>query len=379
MSTIKVSNPSRLCLFGEHQDYLGLEVVAVAINLRFSAEITPREDSLIKIRIRDEKLDSLNVENTEGLYEEFITDISKPIKYDSDEDFMRSTINVLMKKGYKLQGFDIKMDSEIPIGKGMCSSSTMVVAIVKALLEGIGHPDAKDPYVIAQLAWDAEVGEFGHPGGMMDQYASALGGLINLDFSEGTKARPIERKLDGVFILFDSLERKDTIRVLAASKIPTLEGLEQLKPYGIRGIEHLAFGGADLSVLSNLDEFRRKKVITNIDNYKILKKGIELLEKGDECDLVCEGTTFDEALGDLISRHHYNLREGLGISTETVEKILDCALVNGAYGGKINGSGGGGCCYVYAPADKADFIIEQVAKLGYPGKVLRQDTGVRVD
>ena len=48
---IKVSNPSRLCLFGEHQDYLGLEVVAVAINLRFSAEITPREDSIIKIKM----------------------------------------------------------------------------------------------------------------------------------------------------------------------------------------------------------------------------------------------------------------------------------------------------------------------------------------
>ncbi|MCK9480075.1 MAG: galactokinase family protein, partial [Firmicutes bacterium] len=34
-----VSTPSRLCLFGEHLDYLELEVIAVAINLRFSAEI----------------------------------------------------------------------------------------------------------------------------------------------------------------------------------------------------------------------------------------------------------------------------------------------------------------------------------------------------
>ena len=77
--TIKVSNPSRLCLFGEHQDYLGLEVVAVAINLRFSAEVTPRDDSIIRIKIRDEKLDTLNVENTEGLYQEYLTDISKEI------------------------------------------------------------------------------------------------------------------------------------------------------------------------------------------------------------------------------------------------------------------------------------------------------------
>ncbi len=369
-NSIKISNPSRLCLFGEHQDYLGLEVVAVAINLRFSAEITPREDSIIRIKIRDEKLDSLNCENTEGLYQEYLTDISKEIVYDSNEDFMRSTINVLLKKGYELRGFDIKMDSEIPIGKGMCSSSTMVVAIVKALLEGIGHPDAKNPYIIAQIAFDAEVAEFGHPGGMMDQYASALGGLINLKFKTGTEAFPLERKLDGVFILFDSLERKDTLKVLAASKIPTLEGLEMLKPYGVEGIEHLAYGGADLSLVDKLDDFRRKKVLTNVDNYKILKKGIELLNSDGD---------IDEELGKLIYAHHKNLRDGLGISTATIEKILDCAMANGAYGGKINGSGGGGCCFVYAPKDKAEKIISEVEKLGYPGKLLVQDTGVRVD
>ncbi|MBQ7053723.1 MAG: kinase, partial [Oscillospiraceae bacterium] len=67
------------------------------------------------------------------------------------------------------------------------------------------------------------------------------------------------------------------------------------------------------------------------------------------------------------------------ISTATIEKILDCAIANGAYGGKINGSGGGGCCFVYAPRDKAEAIIEAVGKLGYPGKILVQDTGVRVD
>ena len=60
-------------------------------------------------------------------------------------------------------------------------------------------------------------------------------------------------------------------------------------------------------------------------------------------------------------------------------EILDTAIANGAYGGKINGSGGGGCCYVYAPREAAEKIIEEVEKLGYPGKILTQDTGVRVD
>ena len=47
---VKASVPSRVCLFGEHQDYLGLEVIAAAIDLRFCASVTPREDMQLQIR-----------------------------------------------------------------------------------------------------------------------------------------------------------------------------------------------------------------------------------------------------------------------------------------------------------------------------------------
>ncbi len=367
---IKVSNPSRLCLFGEHQDYLGLEVVAVAINLRFSAEIEKREDSLIKIKIRDEKLDSLNCGNPDALYQEYVIDISKEIVYKDNYDFMNSAVNVLLKRGYKLSGFDIKMDSEIPIGKGMCSSTTMVVAIIKSILTAVGHPDANDPYVVAKLAFDSEVAEFGNPGGMMDQYASALGGLVHLNFANGTEAEAINRELGGVFILFDSLERKDTLNVLSASKIPTLEGLSALSEYGVTSIRDFAEGRCDVALVDKLDEFHRRKVLTNIDNYRILKEGLALLKS--EGDI-------DERLGELIYAHHKNLRDGLGISTPTIEKILDTALAHGAYGGKVNGSGGGGCCFAYASREKAQEIIDAVAAIGYPGKILSQDEGIRTD
>lgn len=368
---IKVSTPSRLCLFGEHQDYLGLEVVAVAIDLRFSASITPRDDSVIRIIIRDESLDRLNIQNDKGLYQEYEVDFSKPIVYRHKEDFYPSTVNTLLKNGYKLRGFDVKMDSQIPIGKGMCSSTTMIVALIKALLEGIGHPDAKDPQRIAYLAFVAEVAEFGNPGGMMDQYASALGGLVHLNFEGGiTQPESLTGKLGGRFILFDSLERKDTLNVLASSKIPTLEGLKELEPYGVKGIRDFVLGDADPALADKLDEFHRRKVLTNIDNYRILLAGLEELKKP---------VIDDKKLGELIYKHHVNLRDGLGISTKTVENILDTALANGALGGKINGSGGGGCLYVYAMEEDCDRILAAVQAKGYPGKILCQDSGVRID
>ena len=52
--SFKVSTPSRICLFGEHQDYLGLEVIAGAIDLRFSATVTENSENIVRIKIRDE-------------------------------------------------------------------------------------------------------------------------------------------------------------------------------------------------------------------------------------------------------------------------------------------------------------------------------------
>lgn len=54
------------------------------------------------------------------------------------------------------------------------------------------------------------------------------------------------------------------------------------------------------------------------------------------------------------------------------------ALENGAYGGKFNGSGGGGCLYCYAPANKADQIVAAANALGYPAMVLTMDKGLTV-
>ncbi len=96
---IKVSTPSRICLFGEHQDYLQLEVVAAAINLRFSAIVEDREDSVIDIKIRDEKFSKLGEENPENLYQEYQIDLTKPIVYENNRDYLKVVFIFSKKKG----------------------------------------------------------------------------------------------------------------------------------------------------------------------------------------------------------------------------------------------------------------------------------------
>ncbi|NLM77099.1 MAG: hypothetical protein GX173_03320, partial [Ruminococcaceae bacterium] len=365
--------PSRLCLFGEHQDYLGREVGAVAIDLRFYARVRERGDQVIRIDIRDSSLDRLDSVNDNMLYETFFIDLNQPIVYENKRDYLRSSVRILQKHGYKLKGVDVRLDSEIPIGKGMCSSRTMIVVLIKALLSSIDHPHQDEPRRIAELAFQAEVTEFNEPGGRMDHYTSALGGMVHLDFSGDFSIAPLDVNLPGCFILFDSLEQKDTTHVLAESKIPTQEALALLAGQEITSIRDFIDAEGNqrpdrMALLEQLGPRHHRKLLANIENYAILKQGLAALQ-APSVDPI--------ALGRLISEHHARLRDGLGISTTTIERILDTALQAGAWGGKVNGSGGGGCCYVFADTEKADQIMAAVLALGYPARLLHPDSGVK--
>ena len=50
---MEVSSPGRICLFGEHQDYLGLPVIAMAMNLRLKIQGQKRNDKKIIIHLPD--------------------------------------------------------------------------------------------------------------------------------------------------------------------------------------------------------------------------------------------------------------------------------------------------------------------------------------
>ena len=78
MYQVYASTPSRLCLFGEHLDYLDLEVVALAIDLRFKAKARFNGDNKIKIKIRSEKNGILNSNSLNDDYDEYIKDFDKP-------------------------------------------------------------------------------------------------------------------------------------------------------------------------------------------------------------------------------------------------------------------------------------------------------------
>ena len=202
---LNVSAPGRLCLLGEHQDYFGLSIIAGAIDRRISISGTPRADSLLSISCPD--IDERD---------EF--DPHEVLPYDKERDYLRSTVNVLRRTGLDFpSGRDIVIRGNIPINSGTASSSALVVAWVRFLLENGEDARAADPAAVAELAFDSEVAEFGEPGGKMDHYASAFGGIVSIHFGDKMRFEQLNNPLK-TFVLADSMQRKNTTGTLGFIK-----------------------------------------------------------------------------------------------------------------------------------------------------------------
>ena len=79
-------------------------------------------------------------------------------------------------------------------------------------------------------------------------------------------------------------------------------------------------------------------------------------------------------IGRLLTKHHAILRDALKVSTAKIEAMLGAALNAGALGGKINGSGGGGCMFAYAPKNP-EAVAESIEKVGGKAHIVKSTAG----
>ena len=335
-----VSTPGRVCLFGEHQDYLGLPVIAAAISRRINLTASPRSDQRVVIHLPD-----LNRTETFAL--------DGPLPYVTGRDYFRSAVNVLRRdEGASFPvGFEVTVRGNIPINAGTSSSSALVVSWVNLLLQQAGL--SRSPEAIADLAHRAEVLEFGEPGGMMDHYATAVGDVIYLESQPAISLRHLRPAL-GTFVLGDSGDPKDTLGILKRVKFGMLDALAKIRAHNPAFDLHTAplTSATDYRHLLTTDELSLLQ--SNLSDRDILREALTLLDGP---------TTDDGYLGELLNRHQDNLRVAKRISTPKIDRMLTAAMQAGALGGKINGSGGGGCMFAYAP-QHADAVADAIRAAG---------------
>jgi galactokinase len=349
---LRVSTPGRVCLFGEHQDYLQLPVVPCAISLRIAIEGRRRDDALVHLALPD-------------ISAKISFSITEPLPYREERDYFRSAVNVLRRAGFTFStGFDCIVRGEIPLNAGTSSSSALVVTWVNWLAQMSDQQKQLSPEECARFAHAAEVLEFDEPGGMMDHYSTACGGVLALAFHPRLQIEKIRPPLKS-FVLGDSQEPKDTKGILARVKNGVLKIAQQLtERYPKFSLHTIALNDLE-RYLGDLDAEQRSLLWGTLRNRDITTAALRLLRQPDFAH---------RQFGVLLNECQAMLRDNLKISTPKIDRMIEAALRAGAYGGKINGSGGGGCMFVYAP-EHPDEVAQALEAVGGKAYVVQVDSG----
>ena len=334
--------PGRTCLFGDHQDYLGLPIIACAINKHITLKAVKNNSDFLKIDLPD-----INQKREINIYnKDFVV---------NKGDFFLSTLNVL--KRYKCTpntGYDIKITGTIPINSGTSSSSALVIAWAQFLIKIFGPEHLLTPEKISQIAFESEVLEFNASGGKMDQYSIGLGNIIYLETGDNFSYEVLKAPNIKI-IMADSGVPKDTEGLLNKLKTNSWKAINEVKNY-------FPDFTIENSKSKNLDEYL--KVLPSelkpyleaaIGNYQVTKKA--LLEfKKDKIDI--------EVIGDLMNQHHCFLKNYLKITVPKIDLMIDAAIKNGALGAKIVGSGGGGSIVALATNKNEQKIMNAILEAG---------------
>ena len=170
------SAPGRSEVGGNHTDHQHGQVLACAVNLDAIGVVAKRDDGQI-IVVSDsfviKPIDTANLEK-------------KDDEEGTSEALIRGVAARLKQEGYTVGGFEAFITSDVLVGAGLSSSAAFEV-LIGNILSYLYNDGRADAVFLAQAAQYAENVYFGKPCGLMDQMASSVGNLINIDFEDVKK------------------------------------------------------------------------------------------------------------------------------------------------------------------------------------------------
>jgi mevalonate kinase len=306
------SAPGKVYLFGEHAVVYGEPAVPCAIERRARVTAEPRADDRVQVDAGDLSLDGFTVTWGGSVNERPDIDAPQPLV----EAAMRYIDEAVAQTRDAIddaeQGFDIRIESDIPLGAGIGSSAAVVVAAIKAATEAVGV--SLSPEEIADRAFQAEYEAQDGQASRADTFCSAMGGAVRV---EGDDTRRID-----------------------APPLPFVIGYDG----GAGDTGELVAGVRELR---ETHDFAADTVETIGD---ITRTGEELLaDAAAEFGSATEEGSADQPdaetlaeLGEMMNFNH-GLLSALGVSARSLDAMVWAARDAGADGAKLTGAGGGGC------------------------------------
>ena len=255
---------------------------------------------------------------------------------DSNLDLHKAIYNRIVRQFNEGKALSIEVTtySDAPVGSGLGSSSTIVVAMVAAYVEWLKLP--LGDYEIARLAYEIERVDMGLSGGRQDTYAATFGGFNFMEFyaEERVVVNPLRIKdwtineLESSLLLYYT----DVSRASAVVIDEQIKNIEDRTAQALAATHRIKAGAVAMKEAMLKGDIQRMAVL--LDEAWTAKKQV-----------------------------------AKGITSETIDRAYEVALREGAYSGKVSGAGGGGFIMFMVRPEKKMGVARSLQALG--GQVTR--------
>jgi len=347
---VSASAPGRVNLIGEHTDYNGGFVLPIALPQRTHVQLARRDDRTVRavsVDLLDQPMGeyALGVERTGRGWLDYIQGVTKD----------------LAACGHRIFGCDLLVKSDVPMGKGLSSSASLEVGLIRALR--IAYDLHLDDVAVAMTGYRAETEFVGAPVGIMDQMACSLAGehaALFLDAATGEYQRVALPSDVAVCVIDSGIAHQHSTggyrtRRRECEQAATLLGVTSLRQIST----------VDLGRIDDLPEplnRRVRHVVT--ENARVL--------------MAAEGLRANDvpAVGRLLFESHVSMRDDFNVSLPEIDELVMLARARPEiYGARLTGGGFGGAVVILCRPASAMAVTAVLARqyralTARPGRVL---------
>jgi galactokinase len=349
--------PGRVNLIGEHTDYNDGFVMPCAIGFSTRVALSPRTDRKLVIR-------------SEDFPQQFEFDLDKLPQEGAGFwcDYVVGVAVTLHNAGYPVQGANLLLRGEVPIGAGLSSSAAVEVASALAMmsLNGTTFPMPD----VARICQRAENLFVGAKVGIMDQFVSCLG-------KAGHALMLDCRSLD-----FQYIPLPESVRLVICNTMVKHEhsngeynrrreecdqGVKLLSKWhpGIRALRDITVQELE-SHSAELPPLIYKRCLHVVcENQRVL----------DSASHLKQGNL--ESFGSLMRDSHKSLRDLYEVSCRELDLMVDLAeKIPGFVGGRMTGGGFGGCTVNLVKTADAQSFAKEIATRYQDATAIKPDVYV---
>ncbi len=333
--------PGRVNLIGEHTDYNDGFVLPMALERGVAVACRPRTDR--RIRAYAAQPDETREISLAGMSRDHI---------DGWLAYVAGVAWALERAGSALQGLDIVITSDLPIGAGLSSSAALEVASARAIAEVAGLP--WNPVAMARLCQWVENEFVGVPCGLMDQLASAAsheGAATLLDCrSLETAFVPVPQAV--VVVVMDTGVRRALVQSAYAERRAACEA----------AVAVLRERAPRVRALRDVDQAMLEAAHDRLDPL-VFRRASHVVAENDRPPAMATALRANDlaAAGWLMNDSHASLRDLYQVSCPELDLVCELARAHRAcLGARMTGAGFGGCAVALVWRDHGDAFVRQV-------------------